>query len=150
MKLLIQRVLHSAVFIDGKRTASIGPGLLVFFCAEKGDTPSEAKSAAVRAANLRIFSGSDGKFRLSLLDTGGEALVVPQFTLCADCGSGRRPDFTAAAAPAEAVKLLDIFISALKELLPGVSQGVFGASMRVELANDGPVTIWLDPSGGRK
>ena len=122
----------------------IGPGLCVLVGIARGDDESAAKRLAERIARLRIFENEDGKFDRSLLDTGGSALVVSQFTLIADTAKGNRPSFTEAASPDEAERLYEIFYSDLRALGVNVERGSFGAPMRVELANDGPVTIVLD------
>jgi D-tyrosyl-tRNA(Tyr) deacylase len=130
--------------VDGGQVAAIGPGLLVLLGVAEGDSPDDAAALADRTAVLRIFSNEAGKFDLSLLDTGGGALVVSQFTLYADASRGRRPDFTAAAGPDKAEALYQAFAGALRAKGVTVATGVFGAHMQVELVNDGPVTIWLD------
>jgi D-tyrosyl-tRNA(Tyr) deacylase len=113
----------------------------------EGDAEKDAESLAAKIAGLRIFPDSEGRFDRSLLDTGGEALVVSQFTLYADTRRGRRPDFTGAAKPPEAARLYECFVSRLKAAGVSVKTGVFGAHMRLEIINDGPVTIWLDTRG---
>ena len=110
----------------------------------QGDTPGDAERLAGKVARLRIFENDDGKFDRSLLDTGGAALVVSQFTLIADTAKGNRPSFSAAAPPEEAEQLYETFCAALRALDLEVATGVFGARMRLELVNDGPVTIILD------
>jgi len=122
----------------------IGPGLVVLLGVGEGDARDDADLLAEKTANLRIFSNSEGKFDHSVLDTGGEALVVSQFTLYGDASKGRRPDFTAAAKPAEANELYQYFVSALEAKGVPVKTGVFAADMEVEIVNDGPVTILLD------
>ncbi len=144
MRALIQRVSRASVSVDGVEAAAIGPGLLVLLGVAGGDSEDDAAALAAKTAVLRVFSNEAGKFDLSLLDTGGEALVVSQFTLYADASRGRRPDFTAAAGPEKAEALYLAFADALRAKGVRVSTGVFGAHMKVELVNDGPVTIWLD------
>ncbi len=122
----------------------IGPGLCVLLGVARGDDEASADRLAKRIAALRIFENEDGKFDRSLLDTGGAALVVSQFTLIADTEKGNRPSFSDAAAPDDAEHLYDVFCAALREQGVPVETGVFGARMRVEIANDGPVTIVLD------
>ncbi|KAF0125647.1 MAG: D-tyrosyl-tRNA(Tyr) deacylase [Elusimicrobia bacterium] len=136
--------------VDGAVAASIGPGLLVLLGVGHDDTADDAVSLAARTASLRIFSNAEGKFDLSVLDAGGEALVVSQFTLYADSSRGRRPDFTAAAKPDKAEALYLDFADALRSRGVTVKTGVFGADMKVSLVNDGPVTIWLDTDKGVK
>jgi len=123
---------------------AIGSGLLALVGVAETDTETEADRLAGRVARLRVFEGADGKFDRSLLDSGGSALVVSQFTLVADTRKGNRPSFSAAARPEQAEPLYERFCAALRELGVPVETGVFGARMEVELVNDGPVTIVLD------
>jgi D-tyrosyl-tRNA(Tyr) deacylase len=122
---------------------SIGPGVCILLGVAAGDSDADAGRLAEKVAKLRIFENDDGKFDRSLLETGGAALVVSQFTLIADTARGNRPSFSGAAAPAAAEPLYDRFCAALRELGVPVETGVFGARMSVELVNDGPVTIVL-------
>ena len=140
MRVLVQRVARAGVRPGG----SIGPGLLALVGVASGDGAADAGRLAGRVARLRVFEGEDGKFDRSLLDTGGAALVVSQFTLLADTARGNRPSFSAAARPEEAEPVYERFCAALRELGVPVETGVFGARMEVELVNDGPVTIVLD------
>jgi len=119
----------------------IGPGLCVLLGVARGDDQAAAERLAGRSARLRIFENEEGKFDRSLLDTGGAALVVSQFTLIADTGKGNRPSFSEAAAPEEAERLYEVFCAELCALDVPVETGTFGARMRLELVNDGPVTI---------
>lgn len=144
MRALIQRVSSASVSWDGGQTRSIGKGLLVYLGVGKGDTQDAARRLAEKILNLRIFSNEQGKFDLSLLDTGGQALVVSQFTLYADVSGGRRPAFTDAAPPTEARALYEHFTRFLAESNIGVRTGEFAAHMKIESVNDGPVTLWLD------
>ncbi|MCX5970258.1 MAG: D-aminoacyl-tRNA deacylase [Coprothermobacterota bacterium] len=144
MKALLQRVSYAEVEVDGKKVAQIGLGLLVFLGVARGDGESEAHSLAAKAANLRIFPDQEGKMNCSLLEIGGEALVVSQFTLLARSRRGRRPDFLEAAPPEEAGRLYWSFFSALQGLGIRTQAGTFQARMKVSLTNDGPVTILLD------
>ena len=144
MRVVLQRVTRASVTVDGEIVGAIGPGLLLLVGAADGDDDAIARRLAQKCAELRIFPGDDGRFDRSLLDTGGEALVVSQFTLLADVRKGRRPSFTAAAPPEIAAPLCDAFAEALRALNVPVSTGRFGAMMQVELVNDGPVTIILD------
>ena len=145
MRVLIQRVKNASVTIDGVLKSSIEKGLLVFvgFCEE--DTENLIEPMAQKFAGLRIFEDENEKMNLSVSDVGGEILIVSQFTLYADCRKGRRPSFTNAMAPAVANEYYEKFISAV-ESITGVAPktGEFGADMKVELLNDGPVTIMLD------
>lgn len=144
MLALLQRVDRAAVRVQGSVTGSCGRGLLVFFCAERGDTPELAAKLARKTARMRIFADDAGKMNRSLLDVGGEALVVSQFTLAADTSSGNRPSFAPAAAPEDGRRLYELYVKALsREGVPSVQTGRFGAHMEVELLNDGPVTLML-------
>ena len=144
MKALIQRVSHASVSVDGKVIGQIGAGLLILVCAMAGDDPAKSAALAAKIAKLRIFKDETGKMNRSLLDTGGSALIVSQFTLAADTSRGNRPGFSAAAAPAEGRALYETFISDISALGIPTATGSFGADMQVALTNDGPVTIWLD------
>ena len=144
MRALIQRVREAQVRVDGALIGQTGPGLLILVCAMQGDTPEAATALAARVAKLRIFRDEDGKMNRSLLDTGGGALVVSQFTLAADTSRGNRPGFSTAAPPAEGQALYRDFVAALAALGPRVETGEFGADMAVSLINDGPVTIWME------
>lgn len=130
--------------IQGDVVGQIGPGLLVLLGVARGDSSDDAARLAKKAAELRIFNDPEGRFNLSLLDTGGAALLVSQFTLLADASRGRRPSFTEAAPPDVASPLCEEFVTALRALGIKVETGRFGAAMQVELVNDGPVTILLD------
>ena len=144
MKILVQRVSEASVAVEGRAVGRIGGGLLVFFCAEAGDGDGEAEAMARKVARLRIFEDGAGKMNRSLLDVGGGALVVSQFTLCADTRRGNRPGFSGAAPPDEAKALCERFGAALAAQGVPVETGRFAARMAVGLVNDGPVTIWLD------
>jgi len=139
LRIVVQRVARASVRPGG----AIAAGLLALVGVAEEDTPAEADRLAGRVARLRIFEDADGKFDRSLLDTGGAALVVSQFTLIADTAKGNRPSFSGAARPERAEALYDRFCAALRELGVTVETGVFGARMEVELLNDGPVTIVL-------
>ncbi len=145
----MQRVSSAGVTVGRSRIAEIGPGLCLLLGIAVGDDEEVAERLAGRVARLRVFENEDGKFDLSLLDTGGEALVVSQFTLIADSKrqKGTRPDFSKAARPEVAEPLYERFCDALRDLGVPVQTGVFGARMAVELVNDGPVTIILDVEG---
>ena len=144
MRALLQRVSRASVTIDEQAVGQIGQGLLVLLGVGQGDSEEQVKMLADKIVHLRIFEDSEGKMNLSLLDIGGAALVVSQFTLYADVRKGRRPSFTDAAAPAIAEPLVERFKNALADYGILVEGGVFGAHMEVELINSGPVTIWLD------
>ncbi|MCS7255736.1 MAG: D-aminoacyl-tRNA deacylase [Thermomicrobium sp.] len=144
MRVLLQRVSRASVTVDGQVVGAIGPGLLLLVGVRRGDDQATAEWMAQKVANLRIFEDEAGKMNRSVLEVGGSALVVSQFTLYADVRKGRRPSFIEAAPPEEARPLVDAFAAALRRLGLPVETGVFGAHMDVELVNDGPVTIWLD------
>ncbi len=144
MRALIQRVTRASVSVDGTMIGQCGPGLLVLVCAMQGDTEAQADQMAAKIAKLRIFKDDAGRMNRSILDTGGGALVVSQFTLAADTSRGNRPGFSAAAAPDEGRRLYQHFAASLAALGIPTETGEFGADMAVELVNDGPVTIWLD------
>lgn len=148
MRVLLQRVMKASVTIEGDIVGQIDQGLAILVGAGEGDTVQEAHKLAEKAAHLRIFNDEAGKFNRSLLDVGGGALVVSQFTLYADARRGRRPSFIEAAQPELASPLVDAFADHLRALnVSPVATGRFGASMLVEIHNDGPVTIWLDSRG---
>jgi D-tyrosyl-tRNA(Tyr) deacylase len=144
MRAVLQRVRSASVAIDGERIAAIGPGLLVLLGIAEGDRDREAEWLANKTAELRIFSDEEDRFNRSLLDNGGSALVVSQFTLLADTSRGRRPSFVSAARPDEAEPLIETYIAALRSRGIAVQSGRFGAHMLVSLENDGPVTIVLE------
>jgi D-tyrosyl-tRNA(Tyr) deacylase len=144
MRALVQRVSQASVLVEGKIVASIDHGLLILVGIGHGDGEAQAAFLAEKVAQLRIFGDAEGKFNRSLLEIGGQAIVVSQFTLYGDARKGRRPSFTDAARPELAGQLVDRFAELLR--LQGVptQTGVFGAHMLVKLENDGPVTIWLE------
>jgi D-aminoacyl-tRNA deacylase len=144
VRAVVQRVSHARVLVDGNAIGEIGSGLCVLLGVAGTDDEAAAERLAGRIARLRVFENDDGKFDRSLLDTGGEALVVSQFTLIADTGKGNRPSFSDAAPPEQAEPLYERFCQALRELGVPAGTGTFGARMQVELVNDGPVTIVLD------
>jgi D-tyrosyl-tRNA(Tyr) deacylase len=144
MRAVVQRVSRAEVRVDGQVRGACGAGLLVLLGVATGDTEAVAERLAAKIARLRVFAGDDGRFDRSLLDTGGGALVVSQFTLLADTGKGNRPGFACAAVPAVAEPLYECFCDALRGDGVPVETGVFGARMEVELVNDGPVTLVLE------
>ena len=145
MRLVIQRVLEAEVSIDGKMYAKIKQGLLIFIGIEDSDSSNDIDYLASKVCNLRIFSDLDGKMNLNLLDTGGEILVVSQFTLHAKTKKGNRPSFIRAAKPEYAIPIYNGFCTELETLLQKqIQTGEFGAEMKVNLVNDGPVTILMD------
>lgn len=144
MRLLIQRVSHASVTVDSETISSIGNGLLILLGIGHGDGEEQASFLAEKTANLRIFEDAQGKTNLSVLDVKGEAIVVSQFTLYADTRKGRRPSFIDAALPEAASPLVDRFVELLRDHGVPTQTGRFGAHMKVEIHNDGPVTIWLE------
>lgn len=143
MRALVQRVLSASVTVDGEITGQIDQGLLVLVCAMQGDTEKQSDWLAAKISKLRIFSDDAGKMNRSLLDIGGAALIVSQFTLAADT-KGNRPGFSTAAPPDIGRALYEHFSEALANLGVPIANGRFGADMKVALVNDGPITIWLD------
>jgi len=141
---VVQRVSRASVSVDGKVTGEIGPGLVVLVAVGKEDTVTTASAMAEKVANLRIFGDDAGKMNRSLLDTGGAALAISQFTLYGDARGQRRPSFIQAGAPELGKALYEEFVRELRGLGVRVETGVFQAHMAVELVNDGPVTILLD------
>ena len=144
MRALIQRVAHANVAVDGEILGEIGQGLLILICAMQGDTTAEADKLAAKIAKLRIFQDEAGKMNRSLVDVGGSALVVSQFTLAADTSRGNRPGFSNAAPPADGETLYKYFADQIERAGLPTERGQFGADMKVSLLNDGPVTIWMD------
>lgn len=145
MRLVIQRVREAAVHIGGVCAGSTGPGLMILVGIEEADTEEDVRWLARKAADMRIFSDTEGKMNLSVKEMGGSALVVSQFTLHASTRKGNRPSFIRAARPEQAVPLYELFKEELASLLEGrVESGEFGADMQVSLVNDGPVTIFMD------
>ena len=144
MRALLQRISHASVTVDETKIGQSGPGLLILICAMQGDTEAQADQLAAKIAKLRIFKDDAGKMNKSVKDIGGSALVVSQFTLAADTSRGNRPGFSGAAAPAEGKALYEYFAAKLAEQGVPVETGEFGADMKVELLNDGPVTIWME------
>jgi D-tyrosyl-tRNA(Tyr) deacylase len=145
MRAILQRVRKGAVSVEGRTVGAIEKGLVVLIGVTHGDGKEQADQLANKIANLRIFEDEAGKMNLSALDVGAGILVVPQFTLYADCRRGRRPSFTDAARPDIAEPLIEHFVNSLREAgVAKVEMGVFGAHMLVEIHNDGPVTIFLD------
>ncbi|MBT6295355.1 MAG: D-tyrosyl-tRNA(Tyr) deacylase [Nitrospina sp.] len=144
MKLVLQRVTSASVSINKEKFSDINRGILVFFCAEKGDDESQAYFLADKTLNLRIFSDDRGKMNFSCVDVGGDILVVSQFTLAGDCSRGRRPGFDKAADSDTAQKLYQYYVELLIKSGLKVGMGKFAADMKVELINDGPVTFFLE------
>ena len=148
MRVLLQRVSHASVSIEGNVISSIGKGLLILLGIGHGDGEDQAGFLAEKVANLRIFQDGQGKTNLSVMDIKGEAIVVSQFTLYADARKGRRPSFTDAAAPGLAAPLVERFVELLRGHGIPTQTGKFGEHMSVDIQNDGPVTIWLENESG--
>lgn len=145
MKAVIQRVKYANCRIDGEITGKCANGFMILLGVLEGDTKEDAEKLVKKIPVLRIFEDENGKMNRSCLDVDGEMLVISQFTLAADCKHGRRPSFTAAAPPSEAIPLYEYFVELLRESgVKSVETGEFGADMQIELVNDGPVTVILD------
>ena len=144
MKVVVQRCKDASVTVEGQVTGAVGPGLMLLVGITHEDTEEDARVAAEKIANLRIFEDDGGKMNLSVLETGGAVLSVSQFTLYGDCRKGRRPNFMAAARPEQAEPLYERFNALLREQGLQVETGVFGAMMDVGLVNDGPVTLIIE------
>ena len=154
MRAVVQRVSSSSVTIDGEVTGEIGRGVMVLVAVHDSDTEKEARWMARKIAGLRIFPDDAGQMNLSLLDIGGQALSISQFTLYGDCRKGRRPSFIGSGAPEMAAPLYSRFCDLLEEEGVPTARGIFAADMKVELVNDGPVTLIIDspaqkPKGGK-
>ncbi len=144
MTAVLQRINHAAVYADGILSGRVGRGLYILLGVRKGDTAEDARVLAEKIAKCRIFSDENGKMNLSVTDVGGEALVVSNFTLCANYSHGNRPDYFEAAAPDDANSLYEHFTALLREKIAHVATGKFGADMRTEMSTDGPVTIVMN------
>lgn len=143
MLALLQRVSQARVSVADDVVGQVGSGLLVLVGVQPGDGPAQARRMAERILGYRVFDDAQGRMNLSLTDTGGGLLLVPQFTLAADTGHGRRPSFTSAAEPVQARTMFDCLVEAARACHAGVATGRFGAHMQVSLTNDGPVTFLL-------
>lgn len=151
MRLVYQRVSAASVTVDGQVIGEIGPGAVLLLGVRDGDTQAEADLLVRKAAELRVFSDENGKFSYSLLDIGGEALVVSNFTLYGNCRHGRRPEFISAARPETAEPLYNYYVEKLRAAgVARVANGEFGADMKLTIHGDGPVTIWLDTDDLKK
>jgi D-tyrosyl-tRNA(Tyr) deacylase len=144
MRVVLQRVSRASVRVEDDTVGEIGPGLLALVGVREGDETVEAMRLATKTAELRIFPDDEGRFNRSLLEAGGEVLIVSQFTLYADTRRGRRPSFLAAARPEVAEPLVEVYAQALEASGINVARGRFGAHMQVELVNEGPVTVIID------
>jgi D-aminoacyl-tRNA deacylase len=140
---LLHRVDGASVEVDGREIARIGPGMLVLVGVERGDDEGIADRLLERLASYRVFADGEGRMNLSVTDTQGGLLLVPQFTLAADTSKGLRPGFSRAAEPSQAERLFGYMAKRAEKRLPGAQSGRFGAHMRVSLVNDGPVTFWI-------
>ncbi len=149
MKVIIQRVSHADVTVEGKTTGEIEKGFMILFGAQKDDTDADCEKLADKVSKLRIFSDENGKTNLSINDVNGDMLVVSQFTLLADCSHGNRPSFLGAGDPGEAKRLYELFMEKCGGKINGkVQGGVFGAEMKVSLVNEGPFTIYMECKNG--
>ena len=144
MRAVLQRVTHAKVSVDGETTGEIGPGFLILLGVAPEDTEKQAQYLSGKCVGLRVFSDEEGRMNRELSDIGGSLLVVSQFTLYGDCRKGKRPNFMGAAKGEQANRLYKYFVDCCRELGVTVQTGVFGADMKVELLNDGPVTILMD------
>ena len=144
MRAVIQRVRRGGVSVDGKELANIGRGLVILLGIGPEDTEETARAMTYKISRMRIFEDDQGKMNLSVLDVGGEAIVVSQFTLYANTKKGHRPSFIQSAPPEMASPLVDKFVALMREQGVATQTGEFGAHMLVDIENDGPVTIWLE------
>lgn len=144
MRVVVQRVKHASVTINGTVNGKINNGFLVLLGIQSTDSEQDVDYLVKKLTNLRIFSDENDKMNLSLKDVNGELLIVSQFTLYANCKEGNRPSFVEAAKPDIAIPLYEYFVSECKKIIPVVETGIFGADMKVDLLNDGPVTIIMD------
>ena len=144
MRVVVQRVKHASVTINGTVNGKINNGFLVLLGIQSTDSEQDVDYLVKKVTNLRIFSDENDKMNLSLKDVNGELLIVSQFTLYANCKEGNRPSFVEAAKPDIAISLYEYFVSECKKIIPVVETGIFGADMKVDLLNDGPVTIIMD------
>ena len=144
MRLVIQRVAHASVTIDNKVNGKIGKGFLVLIGISPSDTKEDADFLVRKLVNLRVFEDENEKMNLALKDVNGELLLISQFTLYANTNEGNRPSFIEAAKPDIAIPLYEYFVEECRKKVPHVDTGIFGADMKVELLNDGPVTIMMD------
>ena len=150
MRIVVQRVKYASVTIDGKVNGEINNGFLVLLGIKSTDSKQDVDYLVKKVINLRIFTDENDKMNLSLKDTNGKLLIISQFTLYGDCKDGNRPSFIEAAKPDVAIPLYEYFVSECKKQIPIVETGVFGADMKVELLNDGPVTIIIDSENKKK
>ena len=144
MRVVIQRVSHATIISNGNLTGEIDNGYVVLLGIRRGDEKIEADKLVSKVAKLRIFSDENGKMNKSINDIGGSAIVASNFTLYANCVHGARPDFMESEAPDRANELYEYFVSELRKLIPNVSTGIFGADMKINMVNDGPITIVID------
>lgn len=147
MKLVLQRVIESEVYVDSRLVSKISNGLMVLLGIEKNDTDAEIKLLAEKTLNMRIFTDKNDKMNLSVKDIDGDILVVPNFTLCADSRKGNRPSFSNSEKPLKAKEMYEKYCYYLSNQISNVKKGLFGAHMEVKIINDGPITIILDSKG---
>lgn len=150
MTAVLQRIINGSVSVDGKIIGEAGRGLMILLGVAGTDTNEDAEKLAAKIIKLRIFSDDAGKMNLSVADTGGEALIVSNFTLMSDCRHGNRPDFLRSAPPERARELYEYFVSLIKAGISHVGTGIFGAHMEINIVCDGPVTIVLDSGDLKK
>ncbi len=150
MTAVLQRVYHATVYADGVRSGDIGAGLYILLGVESGDTEEDVVLLSEKILKLRIFADEKGKMNLSVLDINGDVMIVPNFTLCANYAHGNRPDYLSAEKPAEACRLFRAFTDAVRQKIPQVACGVFGADMRTDMSTDGPITIVMQSEILRK
>lgn len=148
MRVVVQRVARASVDVAGRSIARIGRGIVVLAAFRRGDGPADLRWMARKCLELRIFEDEGGKMNRSVLDEEGAVLVVSQFTLYGNCRKGRRPAYTDSAPPDEASRLYRLFVGMMQDLYPRIAEGEFGAKMKLELVNDGPVTLIVDHDGG--
>jgi len=144
MRIVIQRITHGEIIVGDRQVGKCGPGLAVFVAVARGDSKGNADYLIEKIKHLRIFEDEHGKMNRSVLDLGGEFMVVSEFTLYGDCRKGTRPSFSHAASPRDAIRLYDYFVARLRETGLSVATGEFQTSMKVTLQNDGPVTLVLE------
>jgi D-tyrosyl-tRNA(Tyr) deacylase len=150
MTAVLQRILNGSVSVEGKVAGAAGKGLMILLGVAGTDTEEDAEKLAAKIIKLRIFSDGAGKMNLSVKDTGGEALIVSNFTLMADCRHGNRPDFLRSAPPERARELYEYFVRLMRAEIPQVGTGIFGAHMEINIVCDGPVTIVMDSADLKK
>lgn len=144
MRIVLQRIKHAEVRVGGSAISSVGKGILIFLAVHRNDTAEEVRWLVDKCVNLRIFEDEDEKREKSVLDIGGEVMVVSQFTLYGDCRKGRRPSFSDSASAEKGRELYELFVDEMRKMIPTVASGQFQALMDVDFVNDGPCTLILD------